>query len=471
MLATDIRPKLILIGGFALIMTLMVTVMLVGLQRMEMANHKLEEVVNEHSVHASLLHTMALATRERAIFLHKLVETTDPFVQDEYIITIYSLGETFLKARGAFESMSLEEEERSLIAQQKVLANDTVRLQHQVIELSRSGETRKAMMVLDMQATPAQYKSHEILRQLEEMQVHKGLEALEQAHHDTLSTRLTLLILGLSTLIISSLIIAYIYGKFTGMTGAIRMTNRDLAEKVRVLSNTQDELRHSEAWERAIREHMLDAVMTFDSRGIIDSWNPAAQQLFGHTPGEIIGQSVLKLLPGFVSQSDGGEVNDFRFGSESMLNGMPGDIMARRKDGSRFFAEMGITRVAVDGGHRTIVILYDITASKEAEATLRRSRDELEHLVGQRTAELKKLNGRLTQMARYDSLTGLPNRQPGAVRETPQCCRGKGQTGRSVDGPAVYGSGRFQAGQRHPGSPGGRLPAPGGGVTAEKLCA
>jgi len=47
---------------------------------------------------------------------------------------------------------------------------------------------------------------------------------------------------------------------------------------------------------------------------------------------------------------------------------------------------------------------------REANASLQRSRDELEQQVADRTAALEQANTRLQQMANYDHLTGLPNR-------------------------------------------------------------
>jgi PAS domain S-box-containing protein len=58
----------------------------------------------------------------------------------------------------------------------------------------------------------------------------------------------------------------------------------------------------------AIVESSDDAIMSKNLSGIITSWNQAAERIFGYTEGEIVGQSILKLIP-----------EDFRFEEETIL--------------------------------------------------------------------------------------------------------------------------------------------------------
>src|SRR4051794_35590188 len=47
----------------------------------------------------------------------------------------------------------------------------------------------------------------------------------------------------------------------------------------------------------AVIEYSDDAIITKTLQGIISSWNPGAQRLFGYTAGEAVGQPVTLLIP------------------------------------------------------------------------------------------------------------------------------------------------------------------------------
>src|SRR5262245_66627129 len=40
-----------------------------------------------------------------------------------------------------------------------------------------------------------------------------------------------------------------------------------------------------------------DAILSKTLHGIITSWNPSAERMFGYSAGEMVGQSILRLIP------------------------------------------------------------------------------------------------------------------------------------------------------------------------------
>jgi PAS domain S-box-containing protein len=66
----------------------------------------------------------------------------------------------------------------------------------------------------------------------------------------------------------------------------------------------------------AIIQFSDDAVITKGLDGVITSWNPAAARIFGYTPEEIVGQSILKLIPPSLHDEEQGILRKLRAGEQ-----------------------------------------------------------------------------------------------------------------------------------------------------------
>ncbi len=150
--------------------------------------------------------------------------------------------------------------------------------------------------------------------------------------------------------------------------------------------------------------------------------NRKMEELFGSEPGGMTGTPVRALYP-----DDAGYAAAYRDAGRSFHAGQvhTAEVEMMRRDGSRFWARLsGRLFDLKEKAGRSVWLLDDVTARREAAESFRRARDELEVRVAERTAELAGANkllreeiverrqaeARVHHMAYHDTLTGLPNR-------------------------------------------------------------
>jgi PAS domain S-box-containing protein len=108
---------------------------------------------------------------------------------------------------------------------------------------------------------------------------------------------------------------------------------------------------------RRIVDAAKDGIITTDGGGVITSANPAAEALFGYSPGALYGRPVAVVLPGVP------------LGSNAVARSAAGgaDLEGARHDGSRFPVELSVSAVASDGGRAFVVIVRDVTERRAME--------------------------------------------------------------------------------------------------------
>jgi two-component system sensor kinase FixL len=158
-------------------------------------------------------------------------------------------------------------------------------------------------------------------------------------------------------------------------------------------------LRDSEARTHAILQTAVDGIITIDAGGIIESFNPAAERLFGYTAGEVIGHNVSMLMPSPYREEHDGYLARYLQTGEQKIIGIGREVRARRWDGTTFPMALAVSEMHLDGRRMFTGIVHDLTARVQAEEALRRARDELEVRVQERTAKLTAANEEIKRFA------------------------------------------------------------------------
>ena len=144
-------------------------------------------------------------------------------------------------------------------------------------------------------------------------------------------------------------------------------------------------LRDSETYIRAVIENVNEGIIVIGEGDAVATFNPAAEQIFGYSGEEIIGQNISLLIP---DHNQGLHDNYLRNPDKTQkfsALGVAREVVGRRKNGTQFPLELKTNEVRIASGKLFIASARDITDRKESEQ-------------------------RILHLATHDTLTGLPNR-------------------------------------------------------------
>ena len=159
---------------------------------------------------------------------------------------------------------------------------------------------------------------------------------------------------------------------------------------------TQRALQRETRWQASMLERAHDAIFMWELDGPILYWNHGAELLYGYSSEEAVGQISHQLL-----QTER-PVSPELFKKALKRNGeWIGDILHTTRDGRRLVVESRHQLLKEAGGKAIVLeICRDITERLELEQELRRSHDELEQRVHERTRELASANRSLRRLSR-----------------------------------------------------------------------
>ena len=164
-----------------------------------------------------------------------------------------------------------------------------------------------------------------------------------------------------------------------GHLAGISIISRDISQ----LKHAESALQESAAKTTAILTTMVDTVVTIDERGSIDSFNPAAERLFGYTLSEVAGQNVKMLMPEpYHGEHDEYLRNYIRTGKAKII-GIGREVVGRRKDGSIFPMDLAVSEMFLGPRRLFAGIVRDLTERKRIERQVLEISDREQSRIGQ----------------------------------------------------------------------------------------
>jgi diguanylate cyclase (GGDEF)-like protein/PAS domain S-box-containing protein len=152
------------------------------------------------------------------------------------------------------------------------------------------------------------------------------------------------------------------------------------------LKQIKVELEKSQHQLQSVIRNVMDGIIMISESGDIQGFNPAAEEIFGYSQQEVMGNNLKMLMPEPDRSAHDAYINRYLQTGQARILGVRGrEVIAVRKNGEQFPMELSVSEMVL-GGHRYFIgIARDITKRKRAEK-------------------------KIAHLAHYDYLTDLPNR-------------------------------------------------------------
>lgn len=141
-------------------------------------------------------------------------------------------------------------------------------------------------------------------------------------------------------------------------------------------------LRDAKEHTQAILDNVVDAVITINARGIMQSFNAAAIQMFGYTASEALGHNISLLMPSPHREQHDDYLRHYEQTGQARVMGYKRQLEGRRKDLSVFPISLAVSKISVAGKTTYVGLISDITERTRIEAALRETADELRAVSG-----------------------------------------------------------------------------------------
>ncbi|MDX2028872.1 MAG: PAS domain S-box protein [Alphaproteobacteria bacterium] len=150
------------------------------------------------------------------------------------------------------------------------------------------------------------------------------------------------------------------------------------------------------AYLKQIMNTIIDGLIVIDDRGTVQSLNTAAEKMFGYTPEEVIGKNVKMLMPEPYQGEHDSYLHNYKETGKTKVIGIGREVTGKRKDGSTFPMELGVSETRLNDKRLFAGTIRDITIRKDLErdrekfiSALKQSNQELDDFAYIASHDLK----------------------------------------------------------------------------------
>lgn len=130
------------------------------------------------------------------------------------------------------------------------------------------------------------------------------------------------------------------------------------------------DLRDQNARLRAIFDSAVEGIITIDEAGIIESFNPAAEEMFGYSAAEAVGKNISILMPDPYHREHDQYLREFQQTGKRNIIGTGREVLAKHRNSTTFPVHLSVSEVHLGNRRLFTGMVRDITDLKQAEQRL-----------------------------------------------------------------------------------------------------